>query len=82
MRIYTEGGASELRVLEDVTLVLTPAEMRQLASYATDLVHGASGDFFHCHLNDETYDREITLVIVTKETKANFHPSLIEMLKE
>lgn len=82
MRIYTEGNQSDLEVLDDVTLVLTPAEMGQLVAYANDLIERASKDFFHSHMNDETYDREVTLVIVTEETKVNFHPSVIEVLKE
>ena len=75
MRIY---DPSTQRVLSKVTLLLTPEELNHLAGYAESLAEEPSVVNTHAHVNDESYRREITLVVVTEETA----PTLVEHLQE
>jgi hypothetical protein len=75
MRIY---DPSTRRVLDKVTLLLTPEEMMHLAGYAEPLAEEPTVVNTHAHVNDEAFRREITLVVVTEETV----PTLVEHLQK
>ena len=65
MRIY---DAQSKRVLSNVTIFLTPEEARELADSADDLA--ANPQHHHHHINDKTFQQEVTLAVYTRE---NFH---------
>jgi hypothetical protein len=67
MRIY---DSSSKRVLTEVTLFLTPSEMRELAD-AADQLAGDAG-MHHCHINDSTFAQEITVAVYTADNLSQF----------
>ncbi len=67
MRIYDPDSK---RVLQNVTLFLTPGEARELADSASDLA--AHPQKRHHHIPDADYAREITIAVYTPENRAHF----------
>lgn len=67
MRIY---DAESKKVLQNITLFLTPAEAKELADSASDLA--AHPKKHHHHIADATHTREITIAVYTPENRAHF----------
>ncbi len=56
--------------LENICIYLTPFEAKQMLGYLEDLLGGRIQH--HAHLNDENYEREITLSIYQEDTLNEF----------
>lgn len=67
MRIY---DSSSKRVLTDVTLFLTPSEMRELADTADQLANDPS--MHHGHINDSKFAQEIVVAVYTADNLSQF----------
>jgi hypothetical protein len=67
MKIYDEQSK---RVLSNVTIFLTPEEARELADSADDLA--ANPQHHHRHINDKTFQQEVTLAVYTRENFNEF----------
>ena len=67
MRIY---DPKTKRVLENVTLFLTPEEAGELGQSALDLAK--SPKKHHHHVSDAEFKREITIAVYTPENIAGF----------
>lgn len=78
MRIYDSHSD---KVLSEVMLFLTPDELTQMAGYAESLAAEGSKEYTHSHLNDESYQLEVTLVVVTEETAPTFTNRIQEILR-
>ncbi len=62
-----------------LTLLLTPAEARELASKLSGLLE-ADWDGNHFHVNDASYERELTVAIYTKENLTSFDDRSRELI--
>jgi len=60
----------ENQPIRQVTLLLSPQELLQLASYAKRLAIGNSGDHSHCSSSD--YRNEITLYVCDADNTVAF----------
>ena len=67
MKIYDRDNK---KVLDRITLFLTPEEARMLADYLTDLYEHP--EHHHAHVTDEEYQNEITVAVYTKENIDSF----------
>jgi hypothetical protein len=67
MRIYDDQSK---RVRTSVTLFLSPDEASELADRARALADDPRQH--HSHLNDATYEREITVAVYTRDNFAQF----------
>ena len=55
--------------ISDLSLYLTIDEAKQMAGYLEDLI---SGDIHHAHINDDSYEREITISIYSSSNINSF----------
>lgn len=78
MRIYDSQSD---RVLSEITLLLTPEELIQLAGYAESLATEGSASYTHAHLDDEQFQREVMLVVVKDETTPTFTTRIQEIIR-
>ncbi|HLO97460.1 MAG TPA: hypothetical protein VK171_02595 [Fimbriimonas sp.] len=60
MRLLTDNSNTEIN---DLTLVLTKAEIREFIGYLEQLLEGEH----HCHLSDGEFIREITMCMYAPE---------------
>jgi hypothetical protein len=67
MRIY---DSTSKRVLTEITLFLTPIEMRELADSADQLANDPG--MHHAHINDRTFAQEIVVAVYTAENLSQF----------
>lgn len=67
MKIYDENSK---RVLLSMTIFLTPEEARELADSADDLA--TNPQHHHHHINDKTFQQEVTLAVYTRENFNQF----------
>ena len=67
MKIYDEHSK---RLLSNVTIYLTPSEARELAGAAEDLADNPQ--HHHHHINDKTFQQEVTLAVYTRENFNEF----------
>lgn len=67
MRIYDR---KRRLVLTEITLFLTPAEMRSLADAAALLATEAAAN--HVHVNDADFRREVLLAVYTESNIQDF----------
>lgn len=67
MKIYDRVGK---RLLNEVTLFLTPAEAAELADSARDLVDHPEKQ--HHHVSDRNYEREVILAVYTRDNISEF----------
>jgi len=67
MKIYDEKSK---RVLSNVTIFLTPEEAREMGDAAHDLA--AHPQHHHHHVNDKTFQLEVTLAVYTRENFNEF----------
>jgi len=58
------------RALEDICLYLTPSEAKEMMHYLENLL--ANRDEHHAHINDSSYQREVTLAIYTEDNLNQF----------
>jgi hypothetical protein len=56
--------------LQNICVYLTPAEAKQMLGYLEDLIAGKIEH--HAHLNDDSFDHEITLAIYTMDNLDEF----------
>jgi hypothetical protein len=66
------------KVLNSVTLYLTPDEMAELSDDAQNLSENPQNH--HSHINDETLENEITLAVYTKENMKQFDEESKELI--
>lgn len=66
--------------IDQVTLFLNAAELRQLIGYAKQLIEKPSED--HFHLSSEDYQKEITICIYNPDTVQNFDSRSQKLLNE
>ncbi|MEK9166049.1 MAG: hypothetical protein AAB525_04315 [Patescibacteria group bacterium] len=67
MKIY---DSEHKRILESITLYLTPNEATELANDAKDLSENPQKH--HSHINDKNFKNEITISVYTKENINQF----------
>ncbi|MBS0615696.1 MAG: hypothetical protein JSR58_03995 [Verrucomicrobia bacterium] len=77
MRIFNDEADCKL---DSVTLFLTERELRQLISYARQLIERPLAD--HHHLSSEDYQKEITICIYNEEDSSNFSTRAQKLIKE
>jgi hypothetical protein len=63
-------NTDEDKVLSSVCIYLTPSELREMKGYIDDLVNEETSH--HIHLNDDSYEHEITLAIYTNDNLDQF----------
>ena len=66
---------NDSRSLNEVLLILEPSEAVQLIGYVKQLLEIDSSNV-HFHLNDASYQKEITLCLVKDQDFTSFHPSI------
>lgn len=75
MRIYDDENRKSL---QSILIMLTPAEVNELIGY----LKGLNINNDHCHVDDQSYKREITIGLYTPQTVNNFSDEVIQLLKE
>ena len=65
--------------LESILLLLTPSEAKELAGSAADL--SAHPEKHHHHINDATFEREITIAVYTPDNIAEFSNDLRPLIR-
>lgn len=67
--------------LSNVTLILSEKEIKQLISYANQLLEEKiSSD--HRHLSSQDYQKEITLVFFDPDQTSDFQPYIKKIIEE
>lgn len=66
--------------LENVTLYLNPDDLRQMQHALNQLSDDPSEH--HVHLNDESYQRELTVAVYTKDNLMSFDERSRKLLSE
>ena len=77
MRILDEDSDKRL---DNVLLVLTVAEARQLKAYLHQLIDVQSSTCDHFHVSSDDYQKEITICLYSPENVDNFHPRIKRLI--
>jgi hypothetical protein len=77
MRMLDEDNDKRL---DNVLLVLTAAEARQLNSYLCQLIDAKSSTCDHFHLSSEDYQKEITICLYSPDHINNFNHRIRKLI--
>ena len=58
------------RELSELTLYLTSQEAEELQQSLVDMIRSPKGN--HCHINDENFERELTVCVYQEEDLSDF----------
>jgi len=67
------------RKINDVTLLLTIKEARELESKIAQLL--AADDLHHVHVSGDDYQTEITISIIEKNNIESYHPDIRRIIE-